>query len=171
MCLCVSACPNGTTGCSNNPFMTFFQASMTGSALSLYLEETKANEDSMFQSEISPIKREGIHGESKNKSNPNMSTGARDVPSRGKGDPSDMLSPTTLALHKVVLFGSDFTLQSFVSKQRNSHAGNIGNASDYSPQITVQIFTTRKWYQDLTWQPQVGTRYSGRGSKSTDTTL
>ncbi len=74
---------------------------MTGSALSLYLEETKTNEDSMFQSEISPIKREGINGESKNKSNLNISTGARDEPSRSKGDPSDVLSPTTLALHKV----------------------------------------------------------------------
>ncbi len=94
---------------------------MTGSALSLYLEETKTNEDSMFQSEISPIKREGIHGESKNRSNPNMSTGARDAPSQGKGDPSDILSPTTLALHKVVLLGSDFTLQEFVSKQTKIH--------------------------------------------------
>lgn len=84
-----------------------FQASMTGSALSLYLEETQTNEDSMFQSEISPIKKEGIH-ESKNRSNLNLSTGSRDMPSRGKGDPSDILSPTTLALHKVVLFGTDF---------------------------------------------------------------
>lgn len=72
---------------------------MTGSALSLYLEETKTNEDSMFQSEISPIKKE----EPKKETNLNMSTGAKDVPSQGKGDPSDILSPTTLALHKVVL--------------------------------------------------------------------
>lgn len=81
---------------------------MTGSALSLYLEETKTNEELMFQSEISPIKREGIH--SKTKSNLNMSTGARDVPARGKGDPCDLLSSTTLALHKVVVFfrESDF---------------------------------------------------------------
>lgn len=84
-----------------------FQASMTGSALSLYLEETTTNEDSMFQSEISPIKKEGIH-ESKNRSNLNLSTGARDMPSQGKGDPSNVLSPTTLAFHKVVLFGTDF---------------------------------------------------------------
>ena len=84
------------------------QASMTGSALSLYLEETKTNEDSMFQSEISPIKREGIHVESKNKSNLNMSTGARDIASQSKGDPSDIMSPTTLALHKVVQRGCGF---------------------------------------------------------------
>lgn len=83
---------------------------MTGSALSLYLEETKTNEDLMFQSDISPIKREGIHAESKNKSNLNMSTGARDVPSRGKGDPCDILSPTTLALHKVVWLGNAFKM-------------------------------------------------------------
>lgn len=75
---------------------------MTGSALSLYLEETKTNEDSVFQSEISPIKNEGICAESKKKRNLNMSTGTRNVPSRDKGDPCDILSPTALALHKVV---------------------------------------------------------------------
>lgn len=91
------------TWCSNTPsYLVFFQASMTGSALSLYLEETKTSEDLMFQSEISPIKREGIHAQSENKSNLNMSTGARDISSRGEEDPGDILSPTTLALHKVV---------------------------------------------------------------------
>ncbi|XP_038578271.1 glutamate receptor-interacting protein 2a isoform X2 [Micropterus salmoides] len=89
--------------CGQSEILRELEASMTGSALSLYLEETKNNEDSVFQSEISPIKREGIHGESKNKSNLNMSSGARDVPSRGKGDPSDILSPTALALHKVTM--------------------------------------------------------------------
>lgn len=86
----------------NNPCdIVLFQASMTGSALSLYLEETKTNEDSMFQSEISPINKDGIH-ESKNQNNLNSSTEARDIPPGGKGDPCD-LSPTTLALHKVEL--------------------------------------------------------------------
>lgn len=75
---------------------------MTGSALSLYLEETKTSEDSVFQSEMSPIKSEAVRAESKNKRNLNMSTGTRGVPSRGKGDPCDILSPTALALHKVV---------------------------------------------------------------------
>uniref|UniRef100_A0A4W6E3L2 Glutamate receptor interacting protein 2a n=1 Tax=Lates calcarifer TaxID=8187 RepID=A0A4W6E3L2_LATCA len=89
--------------CGQSEILRELEASMTGSALSLYLEETKTNEDLMFQSDISPIKREGIHAESKNKSNLNMSTGARDVPSRGKGDPCDILSPTTLALHKVTI--------------------------------------------------------------------
>lgn len=70
---------------------------MTGSALSLYLEETKTNEDSMFQSEISPINK--IH-ESKNQNNLNSPTEARDIPPGGKGDLCD-LSPTTLTLHKV----------------------------------------------------------------------
>lgn len=73
---------------------------MTGSTLSLYLEETKTSEDSVLLSEISPIKMEGIHGVSKNKSL-NMSTGARDGSSRAKGDPSDILSPSSLALQKV----------------------------------------------------------------------
>lgn len=82
-----------------------FQASMTGSALSLYLEETKTNDDSMFRSEISPIKREAMHFESNNKTNLHMLTGSRDLPPRGRGDPSDIVSPTTLALHKVVVLG------------------------------------------------------------------
>ncbi|KAI3356901.1 hypothetical protein L3Q82_003550 [Scortum barcoo] len=89
--------------CGQSEILRELEASMTGSTLSLYLEETKTNEDAVFQSEISPIKREGIHGESNSKSNRNMLTGAKDVPSRGKGDPSDVLSPTTLALHKVTL--------------------------------------------------------------------
>ncbi|KAM7411700.1 hypothetical protein PAMA_021605 [Pampus argenteus] len=87
--------------CGQSEILRELEASMTGSSLSLYLEETKTNEDSMFPSEISPIKREEIHIESKNKSNLNMSTGARDVASHDKVDPSDILSPTTLALHKV----------------------------------------------------------------------
>uniref|UniRef100_A0A3Q2NSQ8 Glutamate receptor interacting protein 2a n=1 Tax=Fundulus heteroclitus TaxID=8078 RepID=A0A3Q2NSQ8_FUNHE len=64
--------------------------------------ETKTSEDSMFLSEISPIKNEGIHNGSKIKSL-NMSTGARDGSSRAKGGPSDALSPTALALQKVSL--------------------------------------------------------------------
>lgn len=75
---------------------------MTGSTLSLYLEETKTSEDSMFQSQISPIKTEAICAETKHKNNLNMSAGTRDGPSRGKRDPCDILSPTALALHKVV---------------------------------------------------------------------
>ncbi|TDH10399.1 hypothetical protein EPR50_G00075040 [Perca flavescens] len=89
--------------CGQSEILRELEASMTGSALSLYLEETKTNDNSMFHSEISPIKREGMHGEPRNKSNLNMSTGARDVPSRGRGDPSDILSPITLALHKVTV--------------------------------------------------------------------
>lgn len=112
MYLDIFTCPNGlffslTRDALIIPDFVLFQASMTGSALSLYLEETKTNDDSMFQSEISPIKREGLHSDANNKSNLNMSTGARDVPSRGRGDPSDILSPTPLALHKVVEGCSD----------------------------------------------------------------
>lgn len=79
---------------------------MTGSALSLYLEETKTNEDSMFPSEISPIKKEAVH---ESQSNLNSLTGAREKVSRGKADPVDVLSPTSLALHKVVLPETDRT--------------------------------------------------------------
>lgn len=73
---------------------------MTGSALSLYLEETRTSEDLMFLSENSPVKKEGIHNGSKN-SSLNVSTGAKGGSSRAKGDLSDILSPTALALQKV----------------------------------------------------------------------
>uniref|UniRef100_M4AN14 Glutamate receptor interacting protein 2a n=1 Tax=Xiphophorus maculatus TaxID=8083 RepID=M4AN14_XIPMA len=88
--------------CGQSGILRELEASMTGSTLSLYLEETKTSEDSVLLSEISPIKMEGIHGVSKNKSL-NMSTGARDGSSRAKGDPSDILSPSSLALQKVSL--------------------------------------------------------------------
>ncbi|XP_029993974.1 glutamate receptor-interacting protein 2a isoform X1 [Sphaeramia orbicularis] len=89
--------------CGQSEILRELEASMTGSALSLYLEESKTNEDSMFQSEISPIKKERIHVESKINSNLNMSTGARDELSRSKGDTTDSLSPTALELHKVTI--------------------------------------------------------------------
>ncbi|KAM9856053.1 glutamate receptor-interacting protein 2-like [Aulostomus maculatus] len=88
--------------CGQSEILRELEASMTGSALSLYLEETKTNEDSVFQSEISPKKREGIHVKSKNKINLNMSTSARDV-AQAKQTPTDILCPTTLALHKVTV--------------------------------------------------------------------
>ncbi|KAM3617086.1 uncharacterized protein V6R79_002070 [Siganus canaliculatus] len=89
--------------CGQSEILRELEASMTGSALSLYLEETKTNEDSMFQSDVSPINSEGVHSESKNKSSLNTLAGGSEVASRGKGDPSDILSPTALALHKVTI--------------------------------------------------------------------
>ncbi|XP_034446870.1 glutamate receptor-interacting protein 2-like isoform X3 [Hippoglossus hippoglossus] len=90
--------------CGQSEILRELEASMTGSALSLYLEETKTNEDLMFQSEFSPIKREGInHTESKTKSSLNTSAGARNAAARGRGDLCDGLSSTTLALHKVTV--------------------------------------------------------------------
>uniref|UniRef100_A0A669C0M8 Glutamate receptor interacting protein 2a n=1 Tax=Oreochromis niloticus TaxID=8128 RepID=A0A669C0M8_ORENI len=65
--------------CGQSEILRELEASMTGSALSLYLDETKTNEDSVFPSEISPIKREGSHGETINKSKLNMSTGVGEV--------------------------------------------------------------------------------------------
>uniref|UniRef100_A0A8C7X0F6 Glutamate receptor interacting protein 2a n=1 Tax=Oryzias sinensis TaxID=183150 RepID=A0A8C7X0F6_9TELE len=78
-------------------------ASMTGSTLSLYLEETKTCEEAIFHSDISTIKREAIHSEAKNKSSLSMLTRAREVSSRTKRDPPEIVSPTALALHKVTL--------------------------------------------------------------------
>lgn len=85
---------------------------MTGSALSLYLEETKVNEDSMFESEISPIKREVVP-ESRIQSSPTLFAGARDNPAQEKRERCDVLLASTLALHKVLLF------RNRVQKQEN----------------------------------------------------
>uniref|UniRef100_A0AAQ6IFD3 PDZ domain-containing protein n=1 Tax=Anabas testudineus TaxID=64144 RepID=A0AAQ6IFD3_ANATE len=46
--------------CGQSEILRELEASMTGSALSLYLEETKTSEDSVFQSEMSPIKSEAV---------------------------------------------------------------------------------------------------------------
>uniref|UniRef100_A0A8C7X0C4 Glutamate receptor interacting protein 2a n=1 Tax=Oryzias sinensis TaxID=183150 RepID=A0A8C7X0C4_9TELE len=48
-------------------------------------------------------KREAIHSEAKNKSSLSMLTRAREVSSRTKRDPPEIVSPTALALHKVTL--------------------------------------------------------------------
>lgn len=81
-------------------YVVFSQASMTGSALSLYLEETKVNEDSMFPPEISPIRREDV-SESKIQSNLTLLAGGRDNPAQGKREACDVLLASTLVLHKV----------------------------------------------------------------------
>ncbi|KAM8830727.1 glutamate receptor-interacting protein 2-like isoform 2-T2 [Synchiropus picturatus] len=85
--------------CGQSEILRELEASMTSSALSLYLEETKASDDSMFPSEISPIKREEANIRANIRSSLNSSVGSRDAPSR----PSDALSPTNLALHKVTV--------------------------------------------------------------------
>ncbi|KAF7210008.1 transcript variant X1 [Nothobranchius furzeri] len=84
--------------CGQSEILRELEASMTRSALSLYLEENKTNENSMFHSDISPLQKGGIHSEAKHK---NLSSGVRDGPSRAKGGSSEILSPTGLALHKV----------------------------------------------------------------------
>ncbi|XP_029975626.1 glutamate receptor-interacting protein 2-like isoform X3 [Salarias fasciatus] len=89
--------------CGQSEILRELEASMTGSALSLYLEETRTSEDSLFQSETSPDKREGIHRETKNTGSLKTSSGARDGSSKVKGDPAGVLSPTALALHKVTV--------------------------------------------------------------------
>uniref|UniRef100_H3BY09 Glutamate receptor interacting protein 2a n=1 Tax=Tetraodon nigroviridis TaxID=99883 RepID=H3BY09_TETNG len=83
--------------CGQSEILRELEASMTGSALSLYLEETKVNEDSMFPSGISPIKSED---------GPESTTplaGARDSPPQWKREPCDVLLTTTLALHKMTV--------------------------------------------------------------------
>ncbi|XP_034028553.1 glutamate receptor-interacting protein 2-like isoform X2 [Thalassophryne amazonica] len=87
--------------CGQSKILRELEASMTDSALSLYLEETKTNNDSMFHSEIGPI--EEIQKEEKNKVNLNMSAGFRNTPARSKGNPPDILSLTALQLHKLTI--------------------------------------------------------------------
>uniref|UniRef100_A0A4W5QHX5 Glutamate receptor interacting protein 2a n=1 Tax=Hucho hucho TaxID=62062 RepID=A0A4W5QHX5_9TELE len=77
--------------------------SMTGSTLSLYLEETRSQEDSVLQNRISPVTRGCIHDEPKTKSNLQRSNRTRDTPPRGRGEPQETSSPTTLELLKVTL--------------------------------------------------------------------
>ncbi|KAM8863586.1 glutamate receptor-interacting protein 2-like isoform 2-T2 [Spinachia spinachia] len=86
--------------CGQSEILRELEASMTSSALSLYLEETKTNDDSMFQPEVSPVQREGL-GELNG--NLNTSTGGGDAPPGGRRGSSDVLSPTALALHKVTM--------------------------------------------------------------------
>lgn len=88
--------------CGQSEILRELEASMTGSALSLYLEETKTDEDSMFQPEISLIKKEGVP---ENQGNLNSLSGAREKLARGQGESADVLSTTstTLALHKVTI--------------------------------------------------------------------
>lgn len=86
--------------CGQSEILRDLEASMTGSALSLYLEETKTTEDSMFQSAVTPIKKE----EPKNGKR-SMSAGSSNVSKRdgAKVEVSNGLSPTALELHKITI--------------------------------------------------------------------
>ncbi|CAB1336115.1 unnamed protein product, partial [Coregonus sp. 'balchen'] len=89
--------------CGQSEILRELEASMTGSTLSLYLEETRSQEDSVLQSRISPVKRGPIHDEPKTKSNLQRSNRTRDTPPGGTGEPQETTSPTALELLKVTL--------------------------------------------------------------------
>uniref|UniRef100_A0A673ZLU4 Glutamate receptor interacting protein 2a n=1 Tax=Salmo trutta TaxID=8032 RepID=A0A673ZLU4_SALTR len=89
--------------CGQSEILRELEASMTGSTLSLYLEETRSQDDSVLQNRISPVKRGPIHDEPKTKSNLQRSNRTRDTPPRGRGEPQETSSPTTLELLKVTL--------------------------------------------------------------------
>lgn len=116
---------------------------MTGSALSLYLEETKTDEDSMFQPEISLIKKEGV---AEKQGNLNSLTGAREKLARGQGEPADVLSTTTtsstLALHKVVSSVVRLT-------GRNAHAYATNQSLDT---LSNAFLYTTFYYWDGYWR-------------------
>lgn len=86
--------------CGQSEILRELEASMTGSTLSLYLEETRSQDDSVLQNRISPVKRGPIHDEPKTKSNLQRSNRTRDTPPRGRGEPQETNSPTTLELLK-----------------------------------------------------------------------
>uniref|UniRef100_A0A3P8X7L4 PDZ domain-containing protein n=1 Tax=Esox lucius TaxID=8010 RepID=A0A3P8X7L4_ESOLU len=88
--------------CGQSEILRDLEASMTGSTLSLYLEETKSQEDSVLQNRISPVKRGPIHEEPKTKDNLQRSNKIRDTPHRGK-EIHETTSPTALELLKVSL--------------------------------------------------------------------
>ncbi|CAL8367803.1 unnamed protein product [Lota lota] len=89
--------------CGQSEIIRELEASMTSSNLSLYLDETKSHEDSVFQT---TLRREGLRDEPRTKGLLSRSTGARDAPAMGtmgNGSLSDVWSPTSLELHKVTL--------------------------------------------------------------------
>lgn len=125
------------------------QASMTGSALSLYLEETKTDEDSMFQPEISLIKKEGV---AENHGNLNSLTGAREQLARGQGEPADVLATntsTTLALHKVV----SSVLRP--NQEVNEHAYTDNHSLDTRSHAFFSFFFTTFYDWDGYWRGQL----------------
>ncbi|XP_046896983.1 glutamate receptor-interacting protein 2-like isoform X1 [Hypomesus transpacificus] len=81
--------------CGQSGILRDLEASMTGSTLSLYLEETKS------QSHDSSIKRETILDEVNTTETNSTRTRPR-IP-RTLGDPQEITSPTTLELHKMTL--------------------------------------------------------------------
>ncbi|KAJ8016107.1 hypothetical protein DPEC_G00003710 [Dallia pectoralis] len=87
--------------CGQSEILRDLEASMTGSTLSLYLEETKSQEDSVLQNRISPVKRGSIHEELKMKDNLQRSNKIRDTPQRA--ELIETTSPTALELLKVSL--------------------------------------------------------------------
>uniref|UniRef100_A0A8C8JIQ8 PDZ domain-containing protein n=1 Tax=Oncorhynchus tshawytscha TaxID=74940 RepID=A0A8C8JIQ8_ONCTS len=69
---------------------------------SLYLSQS-ATKITNWGGRISPVKRGPIHDEPKTKSNLQRSNRTRDTPPRGRGEPQETSSPTTLELLKVTL--------------------------------------------------------------------
>uniref|UniRef100_A0A8C8JHG0 PDZ domain-containing protein n=1 Tax=Oncorhynchus tshawytscha TaxID=74940 RepID=A0A8C8JHG0_ONCTS len=70
---------------------------------SLYLSQSATKITNWGGSRISPVKRGPIHDEPKTKSNLQRSNRTRDTPPRGRGEPQETSSPTTLELLKVTL--------------------------------------------------------------------
>ncbi|XP_055021978.1 glutamate receptor-interacting protein 2a isoform X2 [Boleophthalmus pectinirostris] len=92
--------------CGQSEILRDLEASMTGSAFSLYLEETKTLEDSMFQSEKSPFRKEEDLESKNNKLNKfNMSNGPSRISKMedAKEDKSNGLAASALEVLKVTI--------------------------------------------------------------------
>ncbi|KAK7884167.1 hypothetical protein WMY93_027290 [Mugilogobius chulae] len=91
--------------CGQSEILRDLEASMTSSAFSLYLEETKNLEDSVLHSEKSPFKKvEDLESKNNKLNKPNkLSSGPSKISKNAKEDKPDGLSSTALELHKVTI--------------------------------------------------------------------
>ncbi|XP_055078760.1 glutamate receptor-interacting protein 2-like isoform X2 [Periophthalmus magnuspinnatus] len=92
--------------CGQSEILRDLEASMTGSAFSLYLEESKTLDDSMFQSEKSPYKKlEDLESKNNKLNKFNMSNGPSKISKMedNKEDKSDGLVSAALELLKVTI--------------------------------------------------------------------
>uniref|UniRef100_A0A3P8X2V1 Glutamate receptor interacting protein 2a n=1 Tax=Cynoglossus semilaevis TaxID=244447 RepID=A0A3P8X2V1_CYNSE len=84
--------------CGQSQILRELEASMTGSCLSLYLEETRTSDDSWLEPETSAIKTEEDQSQTEN----NLNLLNRDPPAKVKGSTTRARTTSALTLHKVL---------------------------------------------------------------------
>ncbi|XP_024914939.1 glutamate receptor-interacting protein 2-like [Cynoglossus semilaevis] len=83
--------------CGQSQILRELEASMTGSCLSLYLEETRTSDDSWLEPETSAIKTEEDQSQTEN----NLNLLNRDPPAKVKGSTTRARTTSALTLHKI----------------------------------------------------------------------